>query len=280
MKNLLFVVFVFLFSLNLLAEDLKLLQEKSFNVNKGEKLFLSAGGGGDVIIKSWDKNEVNVKVYGNKKAESKMDFTIEKKEMEVYVKGERKGSGFFSSFSNIRLKYTVMVPNEYMLELKTSGGDIKIDFVSGLKKLSTSGGDIELSSTKGSVSASTSGGDIVVDNTEGDISVSTSGGDIKLKTVNSKIEASTSGGDVLVELRGENKGIDLSTSGGDIKLLVEKSIKADLELRTAGGDISVNIPLTSTEKISSSKFIGKCNDGGNSIKATTSGGDIAVKEIN
>ncbi len=279
MKKILAVLFVLLSTVFTNAEDLKLLHEKSFNVNAGEKLFVSAGGGGDVIVDCWDKNEVLVKIYGNRKAESKIDFTLEKKEKEVYVKGERKGSGFFSSFSHINVKYTVTVPKDYMLELKTSGGDIKVDLVNGLKKLSTSGGDIILKNTRGEISGSTSGGDILIENTEGDISVSTSGGDIKVKTINSKLEAATSGGDVDVDYKGENKGIDVSTSGGDIKLAFEKNIKANLELRTSGGEISVSLPLSSTEKISTSKFIAKCNEGGKEIKATTSGGDIIVTEL-
>lgn len=277
MKKILLLV-MFIFSV-INAEDLKLLQEKSFEVNPGEKLFLAAGGGGDVDVKCWDKNEVSVKIYGNSKAERKIEFTVEKKEKEVYVKGEKKGSSFFSSFSNIQVKYTVMVPKEYMLEIKTSGGDVDVESVTGIKKISTSGGDIEMKNTKGELKASTSGGDIKIDNTEGTVDVSTSGGDIKINTSNAKLSASTSGGDVSVKYFGENKGIDLSTSGGDITLVLDKNIKADLELKTSGGEISVQLPLSSTEKITTSKFLAKSNGGGNLIKASTSGGDITVDSL-
>lgn len=280
MKKIFITLLVLFVGLVVKAEDLKLLHEKSFNVNLGEKLFVSTEGGGDIIVDCWDKNEVLVKIYGNKKAERNVNFIIEEKEKEVYVKGERKGIGSFFSFSNINVKYTVTVPKKYMLELKTSGGDIKVDFVEGLKKLSTSGGDIVLKQTNGEIKASTSGGDISIENAAGDIDVSTSGGDIKLKAELGKIAASTSGGDINIEYEGENKGIELSSSGGDIKLSVNKDVKANIELKTAGGEISVNLPLTSTEKITSSKFIAKCNGGGNILKAVTSGGDITLVELN
>lgn len=278
MKKLIIICVLFISTL-INAEDLKLIVEKSFNVNSGEKLYLKGEGGGDVEVTAWDKNEVEVKIYGNSKAERKIDFKVEKKEKEVYVKGEKKGSDFFFSFSNINIKYKVMVPKEYVIEVGTSGGDVIINDVTGLKKVSTSGGDITIKNSKGELKCSTSGGDIEVENFDGDIDLGTSGGDIKLKTKNCKVIASTSGGDITVEYNGENKGIDLSTSGGDIKLSVEKDIKADLMLKTSGGEISVSLPLSSTEKVTSSKFIGKTNGGGNLISATTSGGDIGITQI-
>ncbi len=278
MKKLIIILVLFASTL-INAEDLKLIVEKSFNVNSGEKLYLKGEGGGDVEVTAWDKNEVQVKIYGNSKAERKMDFTAEKREKEVYVKGERKGSNFFFSLSNLDVKYKVMVPKDYVLEISTSGGDVKINEVQGSKKISTSGGDIEIVNCKGVLNCSTSGGDITVNNVNGDINLSTSGGDINIKTSDCKINASTSGGDISVEYKGENKGIDLGTSGGDIKLAVEKDIKADLMLKTSGGEISVNLPLTSTEKISTFKFIGKTNGGGNLISVSTSGGDIEINQI-
>ncbi|MFH0735423.1 MAG: DUF4097 family beta strand repeat-containing protein [bacterium] len=252
MKKYLFTLVLLLSAISLYAEPLKLLHEKTFNVNPGEKLYLQTESG-DINITSWDKNEVKVKILGNSKAERKMEFTMEKKDKEVYISGEKKGGNIFNWFSNVSIRYEIVVPIEFFLELKTSGGDISIKKVNGLKKLRTSGGDIDLIDISGEANASTSGGDITADNKKGELNVSTSGGDIIIKSQSGKISASTSGGDVKLEYYGENEGVDLSTSGGDIEVYLQSGFKANAELKTSGGDISIAFPTTSTDKMSSSK---------------------------
>ncbi len=125
------------------------------------------------------------------------------------------------------------------LEAKTSGGDIMLKKSSGNVELHTSGGSIEIVETGGYVKAHTSGGDIEVDNVKGDVDVHTSGGDLELKNIIGTLSASTSGGDI----SGWQiyNSVEVSTSGGDIEL---KDIKGGVRGKTAGGDIEVEITLT------------------------------------
>ena len=117
MKKILFVLFSAFLCVSIYADGLNKIVEESFDVNKGEKLYLDTDNG-DVIIKCWDKDVVLVKVLGNKKAESKMNFDLIKKEKEVYVRGEKKGSSFFNFFSNVKVRFEVMVPVKYNVEIK------------------------------------------------------------------------------------------------------------------------------------------------------------------
>ena len=279
MKKYLLTIVLMFCAILMYAEPLKLLHEKTFNVNPGEKLYLQTESG-DIKITSWNKNEVSVKILGNSKAEKKMEFTLEKKDKEVYISGEKRGNNIFNWFSNINIRYEIIVPEDHFLELKTSGGDISVKNVNGIKKLTTSGGDIDLRDISGEVYASTSGGDITIDNKKGNLDISTSGGDIVVKSQSGKIDASTSGGNVKLEYYGENEGVDLSTSGGDIEVYLQSGFKADAELKTSGGDVSIDFPTSSTEKMSSSKFVGKLNGGGNRLDCHTSGGDIDLRELN
>jgi len=278
MKQLFLAVFTVLFTAALFGGELKLLQEQTFKVSQGEKLFVE-GEGGDIIIKSWDKDEVLVKIFGNSKAEKNIEFTIIQKEKEIFVSGKRKSKNIFNFFTSLSVKYEVMVPKKFYMELITSGGDIMVTDVDGNKLLKTSGGDIVIVKGAGELTASTSGGDIQVENTTGKVDVSTSGGDIIIKGNDMSIDAETSGGDIVVEYSGENKGINVGTSGGDITVLLEKTFKGDAELKTSGGDIEILLPSTSQGKLSSSKFVGKINDGGLPLVCKTSGGDITVKEF-
>jgi len=279
----------------LLAESLDLLKEKSFKVNANQSLIVKTDLG-DITTKTWDKNEVYVKIFGNNNAEKAMEFSFDQDENGVEVIGEKEG-GFLSGwFKRLSLKYEIMVPANFNLNYKTAGGDIVTNKITGELKFKTSGGDIYLSNSMGELNGSTSGGDITIKNFKGTsdvstsggdidivaeggfVSASTSGGDIKITSSNGKVNAGTSGGDVSLNYTGENQGIKLATSGGDIDIKIPSNFSAEAEIKTSGGDISSNFSNVKKSKISKSKLIGTFNNGGNSLVCKTSGGDITVRE--
>jgi hypothetical protein len=274
-------------------ENLSVLHEKTFNISPGKLLKLDASSG-DVIINSWDKPQVYVKILGNSKAERKVDFSFNSTDEYVEVTAEQEHS-FFNWFGNgIRMKFEITVPSSFNTQIRSSGGDIKVAGVSGNQRLKTSGGDVVITDVNGNLTVSTSGGDINTSNTkgtsdlstsggqvkctdfDGDLNASTSGGDIILKGKNSKISAHTSGGDVDITYSGDNKGIDIGTSGGSIILRLPEDFDASARLSTSGGSITCTLNTTNISKITSSKFEADLNKGGNQLVAKTSGGDIEV----
>ena len=290
------IILGILFSGTTFAKDLRKLHEKSFDVRQGEKLVVSASAA-DVNIRTWDKNEFNIIVYGNKKAEDKLEFYFEKTSYGVKVRTEKHGNWISNLFgSNIQVKFDIMIPKKFELDISTSGGDITVGNLNGRQKLDTSGGDIQLSNTEGELNISTSGGDIKIYKQSGNTFVETSGGDIIIKETHGDFTGETSGGDINADLRdgkvkletsggdikfwysGENKGISLDTSGGDIIANVPSSIKANADFSTTGGEVTCHLNATNTNKKSSHRFIGQLNGGGPKFTAETSGGDITVKE--
>ncbi|MGB5528795.1 MAG: DUF4097 family beta strand repeat-containing protein [Ignavibacteriaceae bacterium] len=236
--------------------DLQLIKEKTFSISYGKNLSVDISSG-DVIVTSWDKAEVYVKIRGNENAMEKMDFTIEGNEEMVKVKGEKKSS-VTSWFSNINVEIEIKVPAEFYVNVNTSGGDIKYGGVSGSAVLNTSGGDVW------------------GEKFTGNLNISTSGGDISLMGGDTNINAETSGGDIKLDYKGENKGIDLSTSGGDIVIKLPEDFKASMQLSTSGGDVSCSLNMSNVKKSSGSKLVGDINGGGEKLTAHTSGGDITV----
>ena len=238
-------------------DDLQIIKEKTFSISPGKDLAVDISSG-DVVVTSWDKSEVNVKIWGNENAMQKMDFTLEGNEESVEVIAKKKSS-ITSWFSNIGLKIEIIVPKEFNVTVNTSGGDIKYGGVSG---------DAELN---------TSGGDVWGKNFGGNLNISTSGGDISLIGGNTKVTSETSGGDIKLDYIGENKGIDLSTSGGDIVIKLPEDFRASMDLSTSGGDVSCSLSMSNVRKTSGSELIGELNGGGEILSAHTSGGDITVK---
>ena len=275
--------------------DLETIHEKTFTIQPGKNLSVETSSG-DVTVTTWDKSEVYIKVLGNDKARDKVDFSFRNDDDEVSVKAKREGS-FFNWFSSgIKLKFEIKVPAEFNTNINTSGGDIMIGEIRGNNKLRTSGGDvwvkntdgvlkvatsggeINLNSNSGQMDVSTSGGDIKARDFKGDLSASTSGGDIYLKGSDSKIFAETSGGDITLDYSGINKGIDLETSGGDINMKLPSDFNASASMHTSGGDIECDLTANRAKKISSTRFEADLNNGGESLIAKTSGGDISVRK--
>lgn len=281
------------FTVSLFAGGIKVLHEKTFSVEKGELLELYSSMG-NVKISTWDKNEVYVKVYGNSKAEEKVEFSFDETSRGVKIKAEKRGSGWFNWGTGIKLNFEISIPNRFDTDIKTAGGDIYIADLEGSNELKTSGGDIALFNLKGELEAKTSGGkieleghsgkaylgtsggNIDVKSQNGDIEAKTSGGDIELSVKTGRVRASTSGGDVRLIFDGENEGISLSTSGGDIRMRLPANIKAEIDCSTSGGRVKNNLNATRVYKDKKTSLEAELNGGGALIKARTSGGDVTL----
>ncbi|MEJ5350949.1 MAG: DUF4097 family beta strand repeat-containing protein [Melioribacteraceae bacterium] len=291
----LLIASLFVMSITLQAEEKRLIKEKSFIVNQGETISIETSGA-DVKIKSWDKNEANIMIIGNKRAEDRMNFLIEKSGSEIRVIAKRKMSSFFGLWGELSLKIEAFVPQNFNVNIETSGGDIEAENLNGKFNLTssggdiklnnltgnliakTSGGDIELINSSGSLNASTSGGNIECKNVSGNIDVNTSGGDIDIYAKEGKINAVTSGGDIKISLDNNFNGIKANTSGGDIFLVLPSNTNASAILETFGGEIECEFSNIKTKKLTKQKLIADLNSGGEKLEAKTSGGDITLKE--
>jgi len=204
---------------------------------------------------------VEIKISGNERARERMRFSFNADDKKVEVSGKRDGSGW-SWFSNMKLKYEIMVPASFNIDVSTAGGDIKAGGITGTVNLRTSGGDIWSDRCTGSIEAKTSGGDI------------------NIYTASSSVTAKTSGGDIELEYTGVNKGIELKTSGGDIDIKVSSDMKANVDLSTSGGRVSNSgVTINNATKMSRNKISGEMNGGGEKLVARTSGGDVELKNL-
>ena len=288
---LLFIVFS---SSIVFGEDLRLLKEQNFSVKDWQNLYVKASGA-DVKVNSWDKSEVNIKIYGNKRAASKMEFEVYQDGDVVRVIAKRKGSFLNFSFGSFEVRIEAMVPKNFNTNMESSGGDISVANLNGGFKLKTSGGDVSLSNTNGKLSAETSGGDITLASHKGKMDLSTSGGDIQCKKVegnldastsggeinaiicDGKIDARTSGGDIDIDYSGTNKGIHASTSGGDVHVKLPADFKAKAQFESHG-DIDNNFQNSRSLQVKRGFSSAELNGGGEDLRLESTGGDITVNQ--
>lgn len=241
-------------------------REQSFSVGKTSSLEVSVSGG-DILVKTWEKQEINVIVEG-----------LDDEDME-YVKIVQTGNTVRVSYrpkwgNHGDAKFLMTVPSQCELDLRTSGGDIDLQGnLLANAKGSTSGGDITIEKIQGSVNMSTSGGDIKTGDINGKADLRTSGGNITLATVNGEASVSTSGGDIRIEKVG--KKLDARTSGGNVEV---GDIGGDATLSTAGGDVRVG-RVTGNARLRTAGGDIVLNGASGIVEAKTAGGDIDLKNI-
>ncbi|MDP2301739.1 MAG: hypothetical protein Q8N03_04865 [Ignavibacteria bacterium] len=236
-------------------------ETKSFDVRKGENLSLKVNG--DVKVESWSKDEVYIEVSGVRKA------NLEE------LKINQEGNTVFIEFkSNDDASFLIKTPEQFNLDIKTSGGDIScLGKYFGNINSATAGGDIKVEKVSGNVVLTTAGGDITTGDIEGNLKAATSGGDIKTGSISGEGKISTSGGDITVV--SSNKSLSLATSGGDIKV---GNINGDFSASTSGGDIFVG-NVNGEAKLNTSGGDIKLAGAKGNTKANSSGGDLKLENL-
>lgn len=166
-----------------------------------------------------------------------------------------------------------------VLNGKTSGGAIKVVDCEGTLKIKTSGGGIDVAGGSGSLDGGTSGGSVAVRDFHGPARVESSGGGIRIENVTGKVEGSTSGGSIAARFSSPlSEEVKLETSGGGVTLNVPDNSAFDLDAATSGGSVHSDIHVASEGKVVHNRLQGPVNGGGKPVVLRTSGGSIHVKK--
>jgi Putative adhesin len=236
-----------------------------FNANEVDRLQVESLGG-SIKVQGSDARFAEVKVFIKK---NNGESLSNQKEMDELLKGYEIQIGLSNGTllcsakskenldwkNRLQFNFEILSPVKINVDLKTSGGSINLQHLSGNLKFKTSGGSLHLKTLGGQVEGSTAGGSIELVDGRGKINLKTSGGSVKLENIKGTIDATSSGGSLhLAELNGD---ISVKTSGGSID---GKQIKGSLEAITAGGSINLE------------------NMEGN-VKAITSGGSIKAQML-
>lgn len=251
--------------------------DKRFTVLPGGHLTLETDVG-SVAIVGRDTHEVVI--HAQMSDSDHLQIAAEQDSSGVSVTGHVTEHHWLNwwNFSSTHVQFTIDVPRDYSVQIKTSGGSLDVRNLTASLKGRTAGGSVTIRDVTGPIDAYTSGGRIDVDHSTGDLDVRTSGGSIDIKSIDGRVKAETSGGGIHAEVRG-NRGVYLTTSGGTITLLLPEQVRATLDAQTSGGRTESAIPLSSTELDERSHLRGAINGGGEPIFLRTSGGSIHVAPL-
>lgn len=213
-------------------------------------------------------------------------------------------------------KYTIQVPAQFNVQLKTPGGGISVNDLAGNTKADTSGGGLSFTRLHGPLDGNTSGGGIQVADCDGALKIHTSGGGITVSGGSGTLDGHTSGGPVTVkdfqgnthvrtsgggitienvvgEIAGSTSGggvsavlpspllhaVNLSTSGGGVTVRVPENAAFDLDAETSGGGVSSELPVTVVGEMAHGHLKGAVNGGGQTVRLRSSGGGIHLKKF-
>ncbi len=266
---------------------------KNFKVGKEGTLVMDEVRG-DVTIRTWDKNEVNIE---------------ERKRMDIFTQAEAEAAmreseaGYVQQGNTIRVggpafdrqwihsKFEIYVPVEFDCDIETQGGNLSITGVKGSVDASTGGGDVDLTDIGGTVDAQTGGGDIEITrttqrvraqtgggnvdviNSQGTVYVTTGGGDVTVENTKDRVEVQTGGGDV--EIKETQGGIIVKTGGGEIQIV---DATGDVSVQTGGGEIDIRNVSGNFEATTGGGSIYSRTIKG-TLTVMTGGGDIELEDV-
>ena len=265
--------------------------EETLPVEPGGTLFVRTVRG-TVDVRSHDGNEVRVEAEARGRRAEQVRFLLDQSgndvRFEVRVEGWLTGL-----FGPLDVRVRLWVPRRYSLVLRASGGDVRVDGITGDVTLKASGGDAAVTRTVGPIDLSCSGGNLEVVHVDGDVRVKASGGNIALRDIFGDVAARSSGGELSID--GVDGSVDLRASGGStsviflgdpegeirgsggsIEVLFREDARCELDARSSGGDIDLDVQLDTLREHSPHRVNGALGKGGPKLKVRSSGGGIRV----
>jgi hypothetical protein len=299
--------------------------QRAFSVRPGGRLVMDVEPG-SIEVKTTGDSRIVVDVF--RKVERGGDFRAEELLRQHEVNFEQQGNDLIvrARFphedsrrwrrSGLQVRYVVSIPTEFNVDLKTSGGGIRVDDLrgevrvktsggglqfgkiegpiigntsgggislagcNGKVEVRTSGGGINIGSGTGDLLAETSGGGITIEDFAGDAVVRTSGGGIRINRIEGSIDASTSGGPIVAALSGQpKKDCRLHTSGGGITVELDEALALNINAEASGGGVTTELPLTVQGELRKGLLRGTLNGGGQALILQTSGGSIHLRKL-
>jgi hypothetical protein len=278
----------------------------SADFRRQQKLALAPGGelvvdaaGGSVTVTGGATDGATVVITStNDDIEERYSFELTSEPGRARVISRRRGGWFqwFDWNSSGRLHFDVRVPRETRVDLKSSGGGIRVSDLKGNARVRSSGGGLRIADIAGDLDADSSGGGIEVKQVRGDVRVSSSGGGVDVAQVSGSVDAKSSGGGVDVDrvggrvtahssggsvsavlAEGNAAGGSLSSSGGGVSVVLARDTRLSIDASSSGGSVRCELPVQPLGKQSRTSLRGDLNGGGSVLKLRSSGGGVSIE---
>jgi Toastrack DUF4097 len=199
---------------------------------------------GSVRVEGWDRNEVEVRAVKTSASDAR-DLALVKIDVQSHP-GEVDVHTLYPDGENaeVAVEYVVHVPYRVLLHsIRTVNGSVSVRGVQGAGELKSVNGNVEVLNSSGRFSARTTNGNLHLE-----LCSLTAGAPMDLETVN-----------------------------GSVTLGLPSNASADLSVRNMNGDVSSDVPVTSTVALPGAQILhGRLGHGGNPISLRTVNGGIRL----
>lgn len=218
--------------------------EELYPLDKDGKVYLE-NVSGNVIVKSWSKNEV--KILARKVA--KKDGSLDKVTVDInrtdsnirIITRYEKFAGLFNS-ENVSVHYDLIIPDKAQIRVKSVSGDVEALNIGGHVDIETVSGKIDVVEAGRGVKCKSISGSVYLEEITGDANLSSSSGTIRVEGIKGSVEANTVSGYIDLKEVSHAEGIDAESISGSIKMQGELSPFGDYEFKTISGGIMLYLP--------------------------------------
>lgn len=181
---------------------------------------------------------------------------------ESFVVSTTSGDLFFPAVRAEKIRVSTTSGNIHLTDVSgdcsfsTTSGDILIGQALSAAVFTTTSGNIRVEQAEGGIDADTTSGDIWLGKMDGDVSVNTTSGNIRIEAFCGAFRIGTTSGEVFIA--GKTESGTVSTVSGDISVFADE-LGGSLKLSTTSGDVSLELPETSSFALDFSSTSGECS---------------------
>lgn len=222
--------------------------------------------------------------------------------VELAAKLRRAVTWSWNDWPPLAMSCDIRVPARCDVDVRTSGGAIRLGSLSGRVTLASDSGQVfareidgsfKAVSRSGAVSLAACTGDIDITTGSANITVGRAGGRTTLTSRGGYIEAQRVAGELVLRGDGSSaqvgfaspirKPADIELSGGDLVLTLETGAAGELDVRASRlGRVELDgeLPLTVTSGgVGRSSLLASFNGGGPRLQARASGGNVWLRAV-
>lgn len=201
--------------------------EKSFTYRNGYEVNVE-GEKAEVIVESWDKDEIKVqleltaqhpdKAVAEKELES-IKYLADKVKNKIYLRNYlAKKEGEPEPQSQLSAKYTIYVPEKCPVYLKNYFGTINVSNLFNSVKINSQFSKIALDNLQGFMDITTRFGDLIGANLDGDLTLNARRSDVTLKNIKGNYDLTTQYGIVKLWANKDLLSLNINADKSDVFL--------------------------------------------------------------
>ncbi len=256
--------------------------ERSFDVT-GEPTLALRTNDGNVEVESWNRKTIGIRVVTSGWRLGPRGVTVDARQSgdRVDVEVRTPHWGFWIGTSS-EVHIVVQMPARATLDVHTGDGSVSVQPRAGDIRVHTGDGSITATGLKGEISLETADGRVSATNLDGRVRVHSGDGHLSVSGRFDGLELTSGDGGIEARVEPGSRVMGewlVRTGDGRVHLGVPRDLKADLDVHTGDGGITLDLPVAITGRVTHSTVVGAMNGGGPPIMIRSGDGSITIGPV-